>query len=63
MKVRDLEPYDTFHHVGGNRKYKYYGDHADDSNDTFVMCVLTNLIYVIDLDVEVECVNEEDMTQ
>jgi len=64
MRVRDLEPYDTFHHVGGNRKYRYYGDDlGDDSNDTFVMCVLTSVPYVIDLDVEVECINQEDMTQ
>ena len=61
MKVRDLKPNDTFHHVGGNRKYRYYGDHKDDSNDTFVSCVLSTVPYVIDLDVEVDRINEEEM--
>ena len=64
MRVRDLKIGDTFH-IGGNRKYinedptpAPYVNMND--NDIWVRCVLTNVPYVVDLDVEVDNINGEN---
>lgn len=58
MKVRDLTKGDTFHMVGGNRKYKYLDDLLPECNDTRVLCTHIYVPYLIDLDEEVENINE-----
>ena len=61
MKVRDLTKGDTFHMKGGNRKYEYMDKLADigTGNDTWVRCTHIDMVYIIDLDEEVDNVNQE----